>query len=688
MPDRRLHALFPLILLASTALSTPALAQQADEAHHDEEIVVTGAPRALGDALGGVSVLSGDLLAEELKPSLGETLATQPGVSAGGAGPAASRPVLRGLGGDRVRLLVDGLGSLDVSSSSGDHAVAINPLTAERIEVLRGPAALQFGSSAIGGVVNVLDRRIPRRLPAAPISLDALVGYGSAADERSANLSVDVPLDRHWVVHGDANWSQSDDLDTGGHLLSEPLRDQARASPDPQIRALADLKGRLPNSDAKGNEMAAGLAYIDAALNAGVSVSRHTAFYGVPIRYSLDPAIEPEAPHIDVAQTRVDGRLEVPLGGFLSRAQLRAGGGRYRHFEIGDEGGIETTFRASGGEGRVDLIQSDRSGWGGVSGAQYLSKAIRVEGEEKYLPAADQRQFGLFTLQSLERGPVRIEGGGRIEFSRLTAAADTAIGNPDLERRFTTVSASLGGQYEVADGWKLSLSLSRSARAPSPDELFANGPHAGTQAFEVGDPDLDPEVGLGGEIGVKHHQGAVHLTLSAYATRFSNFLFQAPTGAIEEGLPVYAMRQGKATYRGFEAEVDAKLGSAGGIDWSIEGIADAVRARINNYGPAPLLPPLRLQAGLHAERGPVKARVEVEHAFAHRRTAPLETPTAGYTLVGAGIDWTPMSERPELTLSLAAENLFDAVARRSTSLLKDFAPIAGRDVRLTARLSY
>jgi len=182
-------------LLAGTMLlATPSFAQEAppEDEHHDETIVVTGADRRLGDALGGVTVLSGDLLADDLRPSIGETLASQPGVSAAGIGPAASRPVLRGLGGERVRLLTDGIGSIDLSSSSADHAVAINPLTAERIEVLRGPSALQFGSSAIGGVVNVLDGRIPRRLPDGKAALGAMLGYGSCARGKGASLSVGV----------------------------------------------------------------------------------------------------------------------------------------------------------------------------------------------------------------------------------------------------------------------------------------------------------------------------------------------------------------------------------------------------------------------------------------------------------------------------------------------------------------
>ena len=195
--------------------------------HDDETIVVTGVRRDVDDVLGGVSVVEGAELANAIRPSIGETLAKQPGVSATSFGPAASRPILRGLGGDRIRILTDGIGSLDLSSSSADHAVAINPLTADRIDILRGPSALLFGSSAIGGVVNVIDSRIPRRDPEHPAHVEGQLGYASAAHERSANLGVDVPLGSGFVFHGDGNWASSDDLRTGGKVLDFPLPAQS-----------------------------------------------------------------------------------------------------------------------------------------------------------------------------------------------------------------------------------------------------------------------------------------------------------------------------------------------------------------------------------------------------------------------------------------------------------------------------
>src|SRR5438067_10046858 len=272
--NRRLIFLAAIVVLLPLA---PAFAQRsdADEPEQgrpdtDETIVVTGVRGATADVLGGVSVLDEDELTHDMKPSLGDTLADLPGVSASSFGPSASRPILRGEQGERIRVLIDGIGSLDLSSTDPDHAVAINPLTAERIEVLRGPGALLFGSSAIGGVVNVIDTRIPRELPK-DVDVDLLLNYGTAANERSGNVGVDVPLGGHFVAHADAAYSKYDDLHIGGHVLSERLRRQALASPDPDIRALAELKNTLPNTEGRLNDIGGALAYVDGDLNVGVS---------------------------------------------------------------------------------------------------------------------------------------------------------------------------------------------------------------------------------------------------------------------------------------------------------------------------------------------------------------------------------------------------------------------------------
>ncbi|HET8534507.1 MAG TPA: TonB-dependent receptor [Sphingomicrobium sp.] len=683
---------------AAGSASAAPVPGSAKDAHPDTDqaIVITGVRRPAGDVLGGVTILDQEKLTRDVRPSIGETLASQPGVSASSFGPTASRPVLRGLSGERVRILVDGIGSLDLSASDPDHAVAINPLTAERIEVLRGPSALLFGSSAIGGVVNVIDSRIPRHVPDGPVAVNALATYGTAANERSANLSADVPLGGNFVGHFDGSYSKYDDLDIGGYVLSDPLRRQAAASTDPAIRALADLKGTLLNTAGRVDDIAGGIAYVDGGLNIGLSYNHHDARYGVPIRYSLNPSVEPEAPTIDAHQDRGDARVNIPLGGGLFETfEWRGGFSKYRHSEIEEDGEVGSRFFTNGGEMRADLVQAKRGGWGGTTGIQYFDTDVRIRGDEKYLPDSRNRQFGIFTLQSLVRGPVRFEGGLRVEFASLDSDADAQIaanggpiGATAIARDFTAVSGSVGANYDLAPGWRAGLSLSHSERAPAIDELFSNGPHGGSQQFLVGNPGLGKERSNSIELSLHGTSGPVHVQGSLYYSRFGSFIFQAPTGAVRDDLPVYNYAQGKADYYGFELQSDAKLGRALGIDWGGELVSDAVRATIRNFGPAPLIPPLRILGALTGSRGQVDGRLEVEHAFAHDRTAPNETDTPGYTLVNASLDWHPFAANPELTLSLQGNNLFDVDARRSTSVLKDFAPLSGRDIRLSARLAF
>lgn len=682
---------------APSAAEGPPVPGDASAAHPDKDqaIVVTGVRRSASDVLGAVSVVDLQELQHVVRPSIGETLATQPGVTASSFGPTASRPILRGLSGERVRILVDGIGTLDLSSSDPDHQVTINPLTAERIEVLRGPSALLFGSSAIGGVVNVIDTRIPRSVPTEAIRLDALAEYGSAAEERSGNISVDVPLGSNFVAHADGAYSKFDDLHIGGFVLSEPLREEALASSDPDIRALAELKGTLPNTGGTIGDIAGGVAYANGEANIGVSVSHHTFRYGVPIRFSLDPAEEAERPTIDGRQTRADLRANLPLGGPFKLFEFRGGISKYHHDELTPEGDVDSSFFTKGGEMRADVVQKDRGGWGGTSGIQFLDIDVHLSGEEKYLPDSTNRQLGFFTLQSIVRGPVRFEAGARIESAHLDADADPqiaanggVIGAMPISTGFTPISVSVGANYELAGGWRAGLSLSHSERAPAIDELFANGPHGGSETFELGDPALSKEASNAVEFSVHRTTGPVHVQASVYYSRFSNFIYQAPTGDVRDGLPVFSYREGKADYYGFELQSDTRFGNALGINWGGELVTDAVRATIKGFGPAPLIPPLRIIGAVTGSRGQVDGRIEVERDLAHDRTAPIETATPAFTLVNASLDWHPFAAKPELTLSLQGNNLFDVDARRSTSILKDFAPLAGRDIRVSARLGF
>jgi iron complex outermembrane receptor protein len=675
---------------ATTARAAPPIAPTDDShADHTQDIIVTGFKRNREDVLSGTSVVSGIELVRELRPTIGETLARQPGVSATSFGPNASRPVLRGFQGDRVRVLTDGIGSLDASNTSADHAVAINPLTAERIEVLRGPAALLFGSSAIGGVVNVIDSRIPRRIPDETAHLEGILTYGSAADERSGNATVDVPVGGGFVLHFDGNYSKTNDLEIGGHVLAPQLRMQAAASPDPDIRALADLRGRLPNSAAETSDLAFGAAWISGENNVGFSVNRYDSLYGVPVRFSVEPGEEAEAPRIDIRQTRVDARAEIDTGaGFIDSVRFRAGYSDYRHDELEESGEIGTTFLTEGAEARLEFVQSQRGHWGGGFGAQFFQRDLDVIGEEKFLPPSKTSQFGLFTVQNFRAGPLRAEIGARYEHQRSRAQADADLGTPALRRTFDSFSASAGANYEVAPGVRIGINGSHSQRAPSPEELFANGPHAGTQSFEIGDPDLATEKSWGLE-GTLHVEGdGFHASASIFRSWFDDYIFEQPTGTIEDGLPVFQISQADARYSGVEIEGSVRVATIGKFTINLDGVADYVRATILSSGPAPRIPPLRLLGGIEAQSDTLQGRVEVEWTDGQNRLAAFETPTAGFTMVNAALSWKPFRTFPGTSVTVSANNIFDVDARRHASFLKDVAPLAGRDLRVSARLSF
>ncbi|WP_219892668.1 TonB-dependent receptor [Aquisediminimonas profunda] len=691
--SRRVALLCVSALLIS---AQAALAQEApDQSHgdHDEdsgEIVVTALlGRNQADLLAGTSVVSGEDLARELKPTIGETLSHQPGVSATSFGPNASRPVLRGFQGERVRVLADGIGSFDVSNTSVDHAVVINPLTADRIEVLRGPSALLFGSSAIGGVVNVVDSRIPRKVPDEAVHVDALATYGSAANERSGGARVDVPVADKFVLHLDSSYVKTGDLEIGGHVLTPALRAQAASSADPAIVALADLKDRLPNSAGRTWEIAGGAAYITSDVNLGFSVSRYDSLYGVPIRYSLDPAVTAESVRLDVKQTRFDTRAEYnPTSGFLEGIRFRGGYADYRHNELAEDGTINTTFNNTGGEARLELVQRERNGWKGAIGSQYVLRKVNIIGAEKFLPAIKTQQYGLFTVQSLDLGAIRAEAGGRIEHSVVSARADAILGNPDSRRSFTSYSGSLGASAEFAHGWRLGLNSSYTERAPAGEELFANGPHAGTQAFEIGNPGFAKEKSKGLEATLHGSGDGYSLSASLYYSWFKGFIYETPTGVIQDGLPVFQSRQAGAHHYGAEIEASVRVATIGAVKLNIDGVGDFTRATIRGGGPLPRIPALRLLGGFEAQSDRITGRVEVEWVGGQDRIAAFETPTKGYTMVNGSLAIKPFGTDSGIDVTLSANNIFDVVARRHASFLKDYAPLSGRDIRIGLRFAF
>jgi iron complex outermembrane receptor protein len=657
-------------------------AKAGDEAPDD--IVVTAAiARDRLDTVSSVSVMDTAELLRDARPQLGDSLVRLPGVSAFTFGPNASRPVLRGLTGERVRVLTDGIGAFDVSNTSADHAVAIDPLTAERIEVVRGPGALRFGSSAVGGVVNVLDGRIPRGLPDSGFAIDLAGGLGSAARQRSLGGGAVIAAGRSLAVRVGGNLLDTNDLRTGGFILSPDLRREAAASPDPDVQALARLRGRIPNTDSRMRSAHIGMALVEGPGTLGVAISRMESRYGVPIRFDVTGEEDAEAVFLDAEQTRVDMRARVAFaGGLFERLDLRGGYADYSHVEGGDDLDEEgTLFVNQGYELRLELVQRARGPWRGVVGGQLVHRDFLAVGEEAFVPPNISDEWGLFTVQELSLRALLVEAGVRVERRAIRSR------QADFDRRFTTVSASLGGVWRIAPDWRVVGTIARSARPPAPEELLADGAHVGTQAYEIGDPDLGVERSTAAEISVRGKGDGWRLELAAYATRFSGFIYQDETGEVLEGLPVFRFRAAPARTWGLELDAGATLARFGALALGADLVADLVRARIVDVGPAPRIPPARLLGGLALEADRWSLRAEAEHSFAQRRRSLLETTTDAFTLVNLSADWQPLENQPDLRLSLSASNMFNVEARRHASFLKDFAPMPGRDIRLSLRMA-
>ncbi len=714
---RALAASFSILALVA---ATPSLAQQAGDPTEDDHssddlhdrriepdgtIVVTAQGLRQVDLLAGTSVVEAAELQANMDGQIGEVLESVPGVTASGFAPGVSRPILRGFSGERVKVLVDGIGAIDVSNTSADHAVSIDPLTAESIEVLRGPAVLLYGSQAIGGAVNVIDKRIPRRLLSEPVHIDAMLRADTVSDLREGGASVDVPLGGGFVGHVDGSWRETDDMRVPGYLVASQLRSELLAEADEEeaeghadeadeLREGALARDVLPNSGTETWTANAGFAFFSGGSNLGVSVGVYDTFYGVPVRPGAGHAHEEgedegaedesngETVNIGLRQYRADLRGELALGdGFFKRLRIRAGYSDYTHTEFeGEE--VGTTFDVQGMEARAELVQNPHGAWRGSIGTQYYFRDFYAEGAEAYVAPNRTEQLSAFTMQEFGDGPFEIEGAARYESTRVDSVP---LG---LQRDFGTFSGALGFAYEGESAFRTGVNLSRVARAPSAEELFSNGPHIATQAFEIGDPDLVVERAWGVEAFARGKFGGLEMSLAAYRNWFDNYIYLSETGEEEDGLPVFEYLQQDATYSGIEGELKWKFFDTDALSLTADLRGEYVRAELADGISVPRIPPLSLLGAIEATTGHFDLRSEVEWYDAQRDIAPFETETDGYTLVNAIATWHPSRDNDSVTVVLKAENIFDVTARRHASFTKDFVPLSGRNISASVRLSF
>ncbi|PNU04885.1 TonB-dependent receptor [Novosphingobium guangzhouense] len=713
-----------LTTISSAALSSHAHAQDAgstprpvdvtDAAHarpHDGDksgdIVVVGHPPTDYGLLAATASIAGDALVAQTRGQIGEILNTLPGVSSTSFSPGASRPVLRGFSGDRVSVLTDGIGSLDASNVSVDHAVVFDPLTVDHIDVFHGPSVLLYGGNAIGGAVNAIDKRIPRQVPDR-ITATGIGSYATAADERALSGAIEAPLGDRFVAHVDASWRKADDLRIGGNVYSsalrgdmlhaaEHLREDGEEAEAVELETQAGARKRLANSAARTKTIGAGIAFIDAGGSLGISYQHYDTKYGVPSRpetghgHGHDHEEEEEEEghaheHGDVTiglkQDRFDLRGELKLSGLFESVQVRGAYADYEHTEFeGDE--VGTVFEGEGLETRLDLVQANNGGWRGRSGVQYLWRSLTVTGPEAVVPDYEIDRIGFFTLQSLDIGSgITFDASGRYDSSSIRSRG------AGFDKGFDLWSGAFGASWKSGAGFSVGANFIHGERAPSPEELLSDGIHIATQSYELGDATLGKEKSNGFEAYLRYNTPVFDFALTGYLTDFDNYIAPLATGAEQEGQPVYQYTGVEARFKGFEASGSVRAAAWDSGELRFDAAADYTHAQIKGYGPVPRIPPLRVRGGSAVTLGEVRVRGEVEWNARQDRVGDYENPTDAFTLVNLSADWHPLGDAGPVTLMLSANNLFDVIGRRSTSFTSDFVPIAGRDVRLTAKFTY
>lgn len=678
----------------------------------DKRIIVSAEGLEQLDFLAGKSVVDEEDIQRNLDGQVGEVLADLPGVSASSFAPGASRPILRGFDGERVRVLIDGLGTADVSNTSADHAVTAEPLTIERIEVLRGPASLLYGSQAIGGVVNVIDQRIPREVPENGFSVDGLVAGDTATDLISGGAAVDFAVSPNFVLHADGSWRETGNVsipsfqlsdDLRADLLADALEEEAEGELEEaeELRETANQRGFLPNSGTETWTANGGFTAFLGEHSFGASIGYYDTFYGLIGRpgeehaHGEEGGAEEEEEEgeeivsIGLEQLRVDMRAEIALGdGFFSNLNVRAGYSDYTHTEFeGDE--VGTVFDTESFEARAELIQRE----GGVIGAQYTARDFSAVGEEAFVPPNFTRQLALFTAQEFNLDGIQIEAAGRYE--RVDVEADTL----GLERDFDLFSGALSAIVVSEGGSRLGLTASRAERAPAGEELFANGPHIATQSFEIGDPNLDVESAWGLEAFFSAGLDDAQLNIAVFYQTFDDFIFLSPTGDEEDDLPVFEFLQEDATFFGFEADLIVPLVTRDDFSLTADLRAEYVSAdldgdppmgggMVSTDGNVPRIPPVSLLGALDASIGAFDIRGEAQWFAAQNNVAEFETETDAFTLVNLAVAWQPIASNDRVTVMLNADNIFDATGRRHASFTKDFVTLPGRNFRASVRFGF
>ena len=733
-----------LILLLPSDLAAAQEPAPAEEAADDtiEEVIVRAHHALAADGWAQpVDVLAGEELDDKRADSIGATIGQEPGIHSTSFGPAVGRPVIHGLEGSRVRVTEDDIDTMDISTTSGDHVVTVDPFLVEEISVYKGATTLLHGPGAIGGVVDIHTGRIPLTVPK-ELNGRLEVRGGDNGDGRGSAFRLDGG-GSGFAWHFDGSWRRADDVEIPGlaesayrHALEEEEEHEDEDEhgeghddehedehEDEDEHAHEDeedeMPGLLAGSYLEAKSGAFGASMFGERGMVGLSVSRFESDYGLPGHSHAHDHHEEDEHHdeegedhddeadhdehgdeeddhhdeegeeegsayIDLTQTRVtlEANVRDPLPNF-SGLNFRFGVNDYHHFEVEPNGVVGTEFNNEAWEGWLELRHDAIAGFDGVLGTQFGDRRFSAVGEESLVPPNDTKTFGVFWVGQKQFDRVQLEAG--LRFDRVRHEPEGGA-----ERSFSGGSASLGTVMPLANDWTGTLLLDYASRAPVSEELYSHGPHLATSTFEIGDPTLDTETALNFSATVGRSGEKWSALATAYFITFGDFIYQRDTGEERDELPVRYFEQADATFAGFEIEASVVAAEWDGGQLALDILYDAVNAEVDatTSDNPPRLPPHRVGVGADIESGRLSLSLNYLRFFEQDEIASYELPTDAYDDLRAQLAWKVETQSASVDLFVRGRNLTDAEQRHHTSFVKDLAPAPGRTLEAGVRVAF
>ncbi len=641
----------------------------------DELVVTAPLQNNVSESVAPITVLSDKELRLKVGHSIGETLKNELGITSQSFGPGVGSPVIRGQSGPRVRVLNNGIGSNDVSAISPDHATSVEPLLAERIEVLRGPASLLYGSGAIGGVVNVLDNRIPEKRPERLLGGAFEQRFDSVSDETSTVLKIEGGKN-NLAYHLDGFNRDRNNLDIGGSAIDV----KAVQATDPMLSVIQNTHGYINNTSANAISGSAGVSLIGDPGFAGISINRLENNYGIAPDGSGG-----ELTRIDLKQSKYDFKSELkkPFR-YAESLRMKLGYTDYQHTEIPD-GVAASFFTNKTYESRLELTHNPLGMFRGMIGFQALAgdfSAFNKATNNIIVPQTQSNSYGVFALESFNIDELPIQLGLRIENTSLTPKGFSNL-------TYTPISASGSSVWKLNNSNHINLALTRSQRAPQIQELTVNGYHDATRSYEIGDINLHEETSYNLDLGYKFKSDRVRVQVDLFHNWANAYIYQQRNGLFIDGAAVVKSSQANATFMGYESKLTIPLlqNQFGLVELML--FSDFTRGQFVNGSDVPRMPPLRFGFQLDHSKGNWDTNLRLTRGETQTHTGEFDTPTAGYLLLSLGTQYQLLNvHEVDIMIFAKGNNLLNENIRNSTSYLRNFAPEPGRGAEIGFRVSY